>query len=65
MQLKIGTEVKTPFGKGLIREAAYDRKFDVGFYFVDIPKKVLMERITKEKHDTIKFWEYEVKEVTE
>jgi len=31
----------------------------------EMVKKVLMARISKEKHDTIKFWEYEVKEVTE
>ena len=65
MKLKVGDEVKTPFGKGLIRWVAYDRKFDVSCYFVDIPKTILMARISKEKYDTIKFWEYEVKEVTE
>ena len=64
MKLKVGDEVLTPRGIGLIRHVAYDGKFDINFYFVDIPKKLLMARITKEKYDTMKFWDYEVKEVT-
>jgi len=63
MKLKVGDEVLTPYGVGLIRKVAYDRKFDINYYFVDIPKKLLMARITKEKYDTMKFWDYEVKGV--
>ena len=65
MKLKKGDEVLTPHGIGLIRNVAYDRKFDINFYFVDIPKKLLMARITGKKYDTMKFWDYQVKNIRE
>ena len=65
MKLKVGDEVLTPRGIGLIRNVAYDRKFDINFYFVDIPKKLLMARITGKKYDTMKFWDYQVKNIRE
>ena len=65
MKLKVGDEVLTPHGIGLIRNVAYDRKFDINFYFVDIPRTVRMAQITKVKFDTMKFWDYQVKNIRE
>ena len=65
MKLKVGMEVQTPYGVGLIRKVAYDRKFDINYYFVDIPRTVRMAQITKVKFDTMKFWDYQVKNIRE
>jgi len=61
MKLKKGDEVRTPHGRGFIRNVAYDTKFDVTVYFVDVMKTDRMARITKTKYDTMKFWDYEVR----
>lgn len=62
--MKIGTEVRTPLGRGYVRKIAHDVKFDRTAYFIDVIKSDSLARITRTKYETVKFWEYEIKEVT-